>query len=52
MLYREAGQFKSSYVADQAVFPIAQDRWFIAAAAVFAFVVAPLIANDYWLRRS
>ena len=26
MLYREAGQFKSSYAADQAVFPLVQDR--------------------------
>ena len=33
MLYREAGQFKSSYAADQAIFPIAQDRVFIVALA-------------------
>ena len=26
MFYREAGQFKTSYAADQAIFPIAQDR--------------------------
>jgi branched-chain amino acid transport system permease protein len=25
MLYREAGQFKTSYVADQQIFPILQD---------------------------
>ena len=30
MFYREAGQFKTSYAADQAIFPIAQDRWFVA----------------------
>ena len=30
MLYREVGQFKASYTADQAIFPIRQDRWFIA----------------------
>ena len=29
MFYREAGQFKSRYVDDQAIFPIAQDRWFV-----------------------
>ena len=29
MLYREAGQFKTSYAADQAIFPIRQDRWFV-----------------------
>ena len=26
MLYREAGQYKTSYAADMAVFPILQDR--------------------------
>ena len=50
MLYREAGQFKTSYAKDQALFPIAQDRWFVAIALVAAFVVVPLIANEYWLR--
>ena len=50
MFYREAGQFKTTYAADQAVFPIAQDRWFIAAVALLAFVVIPLVANDYWLK--
>ncbi len=50
MLYREAGQFKTSYAADQSVFPINLDRWFIAAALVVAFLVIPLIANEYWLQ--
>ena len=50
MIYREAGQFKSSYNADQAIFPILQDRWVIGLGLVFAFVVVPLIANDYWLQ--
>ena len=27
MIYREVGQFKASYAADQAIFPISQDRW-------------------------
>ena len=31
MLYRENGQFKASYQADQQIFPIAQDRWAILA---------------------
>ena len=26
MFYREAGQFKTSYAADMAIFPIRQDR--------------------------
>ena len=48
MIYRETGQFKTSYEADQAIFPIAQDRWFIALVLVVAYVGIPLIANEYW----
>lgn len=43
MFYREAGVFKTSYVADQAVFPIPLDRRFITGVAVFAFVVVPVL---------
>ncbi len=50
MFYREAGQFKSRYVDDQAIFPIAQDRWFVISVVAFAFVVVPLIADEYWLQ--
>ena len=50
MLYREAGQFKSSYVADQAIFPIAQDRVVVIGVLVFAFAVVPFIADEYWLQ--
>lgn len=50
MLYREAGQFKSNYVSDQALFPIAQDRWFVIAVLLFAYLVVPFIASEYWLQ--
>ncbi|MEE8512263.1 MAG: branched-chain amino acid ABC transporter permease, partial [Acidiferrobacterales bacterium] len=50
MFYRESGQFKSSYVADQAIFPIAQDRWFIFAVLAVAYLVVPIVANEYWLQ--
>ncbi len=49
MLYRETGQFKTTYAADQQIFPIRQDRIGIALMVVFAFVVVPLIADQYWL---
>src|SRR6266849_991225 len=49
MLYREAGQFKTSYAADQAVFPIRQDRWLVAAALIAAYIAVPLLASEYWL---
>ena len=49
MLYREAGQFKTSYATDQQIFPIRQDRLAVFATLALAFVVVPLIANQYWL---
>lgn len=50
MFYREAGQFKTSYQTDQAIFPIIQDRWFVALVLVVAFVAIPLFANEYWFQ--
>lgn len=47
MFYRENGQFKTSYRADQQIFPIRQDRIAIALLLVLAFVVVPLVANEY-----
>ena len=46
MFYREAGQFKTSYASDQAVFPILQDRIGIAVVLAVAFTL-PLYANDF-----
>ena len=50
MLYREVGQFKTSYAADQAIFPILQDRIGLIVILLIAFVAIPLAGNDYWLR--
>jgi branched-chain amino acid transport system permease protein len=47
MLYREARQFKSSYEADQAIFPLSQDRWFVIIVLVFAFLVVPFFIDAY-----
>jgi len=49
MLYREAGQFKSSYAQDQQIFPIRQDRIAFALLLVVAFVIVPVVGNQYWL---
>jgi branched-chain amino acid transport system permease protein len=49
MFYREAGQFKTSYAADMAIFPIRQDRIGLALIVFAAFVVVPLAASDYVL---
>ena len=47
MFYREAGQFKTSYAADQAVLTIPLDRAFICALVAFAVVGVPLLASEY-----
>ena len=44
MLYREAGQFKTSYAADMAIFPIRQDRIALGLLLAFAFIGVPLLA--------
>lgn len=44
MLYREAGQFKTTYAADMAVLPIRQDRIALYALLIFAFLGVPLLA--------
>jgi branched-chain amino acid transport system permease protein len=49
MFYREAGQFKSSYAADQALLPIRQDRIAMVVILAIAFVGIPFFANEYWL---
>jgi branched-chain amino acid transport system permease protein len=50
MLYRENGQFKTTYRADQQIFPILQDRLFIFAVLAVAFIVVPMTASDYLFR--
>jgi len=47
MLYRENGQFKSTYRADQQMLPIVQDRWLMLALLAVAFLVVPFAASNY-----
>ncbi|WP_417603972.1 branched-chain amino acid ABC transporter permease [Primorskyibacter flagellatus] len=47
MLYRTAGQFKTSYTADQALFPIRQDAYLLGIILIFAWVVFPLTASEF-----
>jgi branched-chain amino acid transport system permease protein len=49
VLYREAGQFKTSYAADQAILPILQDRIGLALILLIAFIGVPALASNYWL---
>ncbi len=48
MFYREAGDFKTSYVEDSQTFPIKFDRWRYYAVLAVAFGVIPFLINDYW----
>lgn len=47
MIYREAGQYKTSYLSDSQIFPIAQDRYAVVALLMVAFIVVPLTATPY-----
>jgi branched-chain amino acid transport system permease protein len=49
LFYREAGQFKTSYAADMAIFPIRQDRIALGVILLVAFVVIPLIGDQFLL---
>ncbi|MFM2119843.1 MAG: hypothetical protein RL722_1311 [Pseudomonadota bacterium] len=50
MLYRENGQFKTSYSSDQQIFPILQDRVAIGLLVAFAAIAVPLLASEYLFR--
>jgi branched-chain amino acid transport system permease protein len=50
MLYRENGQFKTSYRADQQIFPVLQDKVVILALVAAAFVAVPWLASEYSFR--
>ena len=49
MLYREAGQFKTSYESDGQILPIRQDRVGLFTLLLVALVVVPLFASPYLL---
>ncbi|GHC21197.1 MAG: branched-chain amino acid ABC transporter permease [Rhodobacterales bacterium 65-51] len=48
MFYREAGDFKTSYVDDSQTFPIRFDRMRYYAVLVLGFGILPFVMNDYW----
>ena len=48
MLYREAGNFNTTYAADQRTFPLGVDRLTVWAVVAVAFLVVPFFINDYW----
>ncbi len=48
MFYREAGDFKTSYIADNQTFPIKFDRYRYYVVLAVAFGIIPFLINDYW----
>jgi branched-chain amino acid transport system permease protein len=48
MLYKESGQFVTAYRLDRRFLRLRQERWAFAGLLAFAFLVVPLIGNDYW----
>ncbi|MCY4208912.1 MAG: branched-chain amino acid ABC transporter permease [Roseovarius sp.] len=49
MFYREAGDFKTSYMDDSETFPIRFDRYRYYFVLFAAFAVVPFLLNDYWV---
>ncbi len=47
MLYRTAGQFKTSYASDFALFPVRQDAVLLGIILLVAFVLFPLTASEF-----
>jgi branched-chain amino acid transport system permease protein len=50
MLYREAGQYKTNYATDVAVFPLREDRIGLAVILICAFVVVPFVSHEFMLQ--
>jgi branched-chain amino acid transport system permease protein len=49
MIYREVGQFRTSYAADGALFPIRLDRIGLGVILLTAFVLIPLAGSEFFL---
>ena len=49
MFHREAGIFKTSYVADMALYPLPIARWAVAGLAALFIVVIPLTLSEYYV---
>src|SRR6187401_3019868 len=49
MIHRESGLLKTTYQADMALYPLPVAKWAVGAIAVLAFVVVPLVLDEYYL---
>ncbi len=48
MIYKETGQYKSSYKSDHAIFPLLQDKIAFSTLMLIAFLIIPFVINSYW----
>ena len=48
MLYREVGEFKTSYAQDSQTFPIKFDRYRYYFVIIVGLLFIPFVINDYW----
>ncbi|MDX2158413.1 MAG: branched-chain amino acid ABC transporter permease [Hyphomicrobiaceae bacterium] len=49
MLYREAGNYKTTYAKDMALFPLPLTRWVAAALLVLFVAIVPTVLHEYYL---
>ena len=49
MIHRESGLLKTTYQADMALYPLPVAKWAVGAITVLAFVVVPLVLDEYYL---
>ncbi|MGF1476616.1 MAG: branched-chain amino acid ABC transporter permease [Geminicoccaceae bacterium] len=49
MFYLETGQYRTSYQADQQLFPLVQDRVGMVVILLIAFLAIPMLASNYFL---
>jgi branched-chain amino acid transport system permease protein len=49
MLYREAGNFKTTYASDMSLFPLPLTRWAMMATLVLFVLIVPLVLHEYYL---
>ena len=48
MIYKETGQYKSTYQSDHAIFPLMQDKIAFSILMLLAFFVVPFVVDSYW----
>ena len=48
MIYRESGDYSTTYAQDSQTFPIRFDRYRFYAVVFVAYCIIPFIINDYW----